>query len=66
MRTRLTIDDDVLAEFKRLAADAHRSLSGVIDEALRADLARRRAERAVSAADLPVVHGGRPRRECFD
>jgi hypothetical protein len=58
MRTTLTIDDQVLAEFKRLAADAHRTLSAVIDEALRSELARRRADGAVSASDLPVVHGG--------
>lgn len=62
MRTTLTIDDEVLAEFKRLAADAHRTLSGVIEEALRTDLARRRTAGDVSAADLPVVRGGRLRR----
>lgn len=59
MRTTLTIDDEVLAEFKRLAADSHRTLSGVIEEALRTDLARRRADGAVQATDLPVVYGGR-------
>jgi hypothetical protein len=58
MRTTLTIDDEVLAEFKRLAADTHRTISAVIDEALRADLARRRADGDVSSSDLPVVHGG--------
>jgi hypothetical protein len=58
MRTTLTIDDEVLAAFKRLAADSHRTLSGVIDEALRTDLARRRSAGAISAADLPVVRGG--------
>jgi hypothetical protein len=58
MRTTLTIDDEVLAEFKRLAADSHRALSAVIDAALRAELARRRVDGAVSASDLPVVHGG--------
>ena len=58
MRTTLTIDSEVLAAFKRLAADAHRSLIGVIEEALRADLARRRADGAVSASDLQVVCGG--------
>lgn len=58
MRTTLTIDGEVLAEFKRLAADTHRTLSGVIEEALRTDLARRRVAGEVSAADLPVVPGG--------
>ncbi len=58
MRTTLTIDGEVLAAFKRVAADTHRTLSGVIEDALRADLARRRAAGEVTAADLPVVHGG--------
>jgi hypothetical protein len=58
MRTTLTIDDDVLAEFKRVAADAHRTLSGVIEDALRAELARRRTAGEVPASDLPVVRGG--------
>ena len=31
MRTTLTIDADVLSAFKRLAADTHRTLSGVIE-----------------------------------
>ena len=55
MRTTLTIDADVLAEFKRVAADTHRTLSGVIEDALREQLARRRALGATSGTDLPVV-----------
>ena len=58
MRTTLTIDAAVLAAFKRVAADTHRTLSGVIEDALREQLARRRALGATSAADLPVVPGG--------
>jgi len=58
MRTTLTIDAYVLSEFKRVAADTHRTLSGVIEDALREQLARRRASGATSGADLPVVHGG--------
>lgn len=61
MRTTLTIDDAVLSEYKRVAADTHRTLSGVIEDALRTDLARRRAAGDVAATDLPVVHGGRLR-----
>ncbi len=59
LRTTLTIDGDVLAEFKRVAADSHRTLSAVIDEALRAELARRRLASGSGATDLPVVRGGR-------
>ena len=58
MRTTLTIDADVLTEFKRVAADTHRALSGVIEDALREQLAWRRALGATSGADLPVVCGG--------
>ena len=58
MRTTLTIDSDVLGQFKRVAADTHRTLSGVIEDALREQLARRRFLANTSAADLPVVRGG--------
>jgi hypothetical protein len=58
VRTTLTIEADVLSEFKRLAADTHRTLSGVIEDALREQLARRRALGATPGADLPVVRGG--------
>ena len=58
VRTTLTIEAEVLSEFKRLAADTHRTLSGVIEDALREQLARRRALGATSGADLPVVRGG--------
>ena len=58
MRTTLTIDGGVLSEFKRLAADTHRTLSGVIEDALREHLARRRALAETAGSDLPVVRGG--------
>jgi len=58
MRTTLNIDAGVRSQFKRVAADAHRTLSGVIEDALREQLARRRALGATSGADLPVVRGG--------
>ena len=58
VRTTLTIEADVLSEFKRLAADTHRTLSGVIEDALREQLARRRALGTTTGADLPVVRGG--------
>jgi hypothetical protein len=58
MRTTLTIDELVLAQYKRIAADAHRTLSGVIEDALRESLARRRADVETAGADLPVVRGG--------
>lgn len=58
MRTTLTIAEPVLAQFKRIAADTHRTLSAVIEDALREDLARRRTDEETAGADLPVVRGG--------
>ena len=58
MCTTLTIDANVLSEYKRVAADTHRTLSGVIEDSLREQLARHRALGATSGADLPVVRGG--------
>jgi hypothetical protein len=58
MRTTLTIDDDVLSAYKRFAADTHHTLSGVIEDALREHLARRRALAETTGTDLPVVRGG--------
>ena len=58
MRTTLTIDADVLSAFKRLAADTHRTLSGVFEDALREQLVRQRSLGETSGADLPVVRGG--------
>ena len=42
MRTTLTIDSQVLAEFKKRAAETHRTLSGLIEDALREHLSWRR------------------------
>jgi metal-responsive CopG/Arc/MetJ family transcriptional regulator len=42
VRTTLTIDSQVLAEFKKRAAETHRTLSGLIEDALREHLSWRR------------------------
>ena len=58
MRTTLNLDEALLADFRQLAASGHRSLSSVIQDALREALAAR-AERGVRAPlDLPVFRGG--------
>lgn len=41
MRTTVTIDDQLLAQVKELAARSHRSMSSVVEDALRESLARR-------------------------
>ena len=57
-RTTLTIEDSLLAEFKQLAARSHRSLSGVIQDALREALAARQTHGPLAPVDLPVFRGG--------
>ena len=56
MRTTIHIDDHLFAELKGIAASTKRTLTSVIDEALRESLSRRRdPERP--AVDLPLFHG---------
>lgn len=56
MRTTIHIDNHLFAELKRIAADTGRTLTAVIQDALRESLSRRRtADRPV--ADLPLFHG---------
>lgn len=56
MRTTVTIDDQILIEVKTVAAQSGRTVSAVIEDALRASLARR-AER-VPIPPLPTISGG--------
>jgi hypothetical protein len=58
MRTTLTIDSQVLAEFKKRAAESHRTISGLIEEALREHLSRERDQAATKPLDFPLVGGG--------
>lgn len=59
MRTTINLDDDVLAETKRLALDTGRTLGRTIEALLREALARRGALAARHPIELPVVTGGR-------
>jgi hypothetical protein len=58
MRTTLTIDDHLLAEYKKVAAETHRTLSYVIQDALRETLSRRREAAAGKPVVLPVMGRG--------
>lgn len=53
MRTTVTIDDGLLAEAKSLAARSNRSLSEVVDDALRVFFARRHSTNTDGAVVLP-------------
>lgn len=58
MRTTITLDDQLLVEVKRLAAESGRTLSAVIEDAIRAALARRSAARHDEPVKLPTFRGG--------
>lgn len=61
MRTTVTIDDNLLAEAKAIAARSHQSVGSVLEDALREQLARRSAQRD-EPFDLPTFgsHSDRP------
>ena len=61
MRTTVKIDDRLLAEAKTIAASSGKTLNAVIEDALRADLARRRGSRRDGAEiELPTFKGSHP------
>jgi Arc/MetJ family transcription regulator len=56
MRTTIKLDDHLVAQAKKIAADSGRSLSEVVEDALRAAIASRAAARK-SAVRLKTVKG---------
>ena len=59
MRTTIKIDDQLLTEAKTRAVETGRTLSSVVEEALREALARRAAQRTSKGPTLPVFRGSR-------
>jgi hypothetical protein len=58
MRTTITLDDSLLLDVKRLAAESGRTMSAVIEDALRESLARRRkAVEQEERVELPTFRG---------
>ncbi len=57
MRTTIRLDDALLTATKRRALETGRTLTAVIEDALRYALARR-PEGAPASPRLPVAHGG--------
>jgi hypothetical protein len=57
MRTTIRLDDRLLAEAKHLAARTGRTLTAVIEDALRESLARRKRSKHRPNADLPTYRG---------
>lgn len=58
MRTTIRLDDDLLARAKQLAARTGRTLTSVIEDALRAALAQSRPRRAAERRALPTWGSG--------
>lgn len=58
MRTTVRLEDQVLLEAKRMAAETGRTLTGVIEDALRETLARRRAGVRRQRVTLKTFNGG--------
>jgi hypothetical protein len=67
MRTTLTIDSQVLAEFKRRSAETHQTLSRLIEDALREHLSRGRDSAVTKPVEFPIVggHGVAPGVDLF-
>lgn len=57
MRTTIRIDDQLLKETKQLAAKTGKTLTAVIEDALRETLARQEAGQQRVPVKLPVVEG---------
>jgi hypothetical protein len=58
MRTTIRLDDDLLIEIKPLAARSDRTLTSVIEDALREMLARQRKTEKRAPVILPTASGG--------
>jgi hypothetical protein len=58
MRTTVRLDERLLAQAKRLAAESGRTLTSVLEDALRETLARRRPRAKTKPVRLKTVKGG--------
>ena len=58
MRTTIRLDADLLARAKQLAARTGRTLTAVIEDALRSALARPRSRRNPEPVELPTFGSG--------
>ena len=57
MRTTVRLNEDLLSEFKRLAAEERTTLTAVLEGALREMLARRKQQRSRPRVSLPTFEG---------
>ncbi len=61
MRTTILLPDDLYAEVRRVARDQERTVTSLIEEALRESLARRAVVARVPPFVVPVLPGARLR-----
>jgi hypothetical protein len=57
MRTTIRLDDQLLAQTKQLAAKTGKTITAVIEDALRETLARQEEQTQREPIKLPVAHG---------
>jgi hypothetical protein len=57
MRTTLRLDDQILREAKKIAAESGRTLAAVIEDLLRESLGRRRSPQKAPQVRLPTFPG---------
>jgi len=57
MRTTIRLDLNLLRQLKRLAAETHRTLTAVIEDAVREVVARRKKKPARQPVHLPTFPG---------
>ena len=57
MRTTVRLDEDLLSEAKRLAAEERSTLTAVLEDALREMLSRRKQQRSRPRMSLPTFNG---------
>ena len=60
MRTTLQIDDQLMQAAKKVAAESGRTLTAVIEDALRKSLAERKAVKKAPPFHLPSLNMGEP------
>lgn len=60
MKTTIELDDALLAEVRRRAAEEHKTMKAFLEEAILARLRPQPRSRSRYRAELPVVDGDRP------
>lgn len=65
-RTTLVLDESILRELKKIAADEQKTLSAVTYQVIRSGLAKRSQPKKTPARKLPAFSMGRPKVDVAD